>query len=487
MNKRFLCTALILPLLIHAQSEYSKGIKWTTDLSWEQVKQKAKTENKYIFIDAYTTWCGPCKMMDKYVYSNDTVGDFFNEHFIAVKAQMDVTDKDEQMIKDWYDDAASIKAEYMIEAYPSLLFLSPDGKIVQKEQGYSPAENLVAIAQEALTPGKTYNDPYTEYKRLVKEYKEGTKRYESMAYMIRTAMKLNDMNLVKELAREHKAYYLADSNEAARYSKENIELWASYSLTSNSRLFQLFKKNGSIIDKVMGEPGFAINVIDKTIQTEVVDSFFRMQKGETTTTTGKKVRNSEVMFMRLPIWKDGHIEPDYVEADWKKLNSMINKKFSQSDAERNVLTARIRWYQQHQNMQAASKVKLMKLEKYPPNNVSTQANYINNGIGWQTFLYATDKSLLEKAAKWMAKVVETAPTNDVFLDTYANLLYKTGRTEEAIQWEEKALAVVNPANEELKETYRNVIAQMKKGEPTYLKDGAIWVSTPSQTPAASNR
>src|SRR6266540_4082157 len=72
-----------LPFLLMAQSfdsaQHYNGIKWVTGLTWQQVKQKAKAENKYIFLDIFTTWCGPCKMMEKNVYSNDTVGDFFNQ------------------------------------------------------------------------------------------------------------------------------------------------------------------------------------------------------------------------------------------------------------------------------------------------------------------------------------------------------------------------------------------------------------------------
>src|SRR5687768_11107058 len=102
--KRFLCLlTLCLPVVIHGQEE--KGIKWTTGISWQQVKEKAKQENKYIFIDAFTTWCGPCKMMDKNVYANDTVGDYFNQHFISVKAQMDKSKNDNEQVQSWYNDA----------------------------------------------------------------------------------------------------------------------------------------------------------------------------------------------------------------------------------------------------------------------------------------------------------------------------------------------------------------------------------------------
>lgn len=486
--KQFLCTwILILPVLVLAQGEDTEGIKWITGLSWDQIKQKAQQEHKYIFVDAYTTWCGPCKMMDNTVYPNDTVGDFFNKHFISVKAQMDQTENDEKDIRDWYNDANTIKGKYMVEAYPSLIFLTPRGEMIHKEEGYKSVQKIISVGNLVLTPGKVYNDPYIEYKTLVDEYKQGIKCYEKMAYMINTAMKLKDIDLVKKLADEHRNYYLADSNRELRYTKENIQLWASYSLTSKSRLFQLFSKNRDTIDKIMGRTGYATNVVSRTIQTEVVDSFFRMQRDETITVTGKKIPNSEIMFMRLPQRQDGRIEPDYVEADWKKLRKMIRNKFANEDTERNLLKARIRWYQQHQNMETAIKMKLIELDKYPPVNIEVVADEINNDMGWPAFLYVTNKGLLKKTTKWMAKVIEKRPTSDVLLDTYANLLHKLGRTEDGIRWEEKALSVVNPSDKGQKETYRSVIAQMKKGEPTYLKDGAIWVRTCLNASIEANR
>src|SRR4051812_34660552 len=65
------------------------GITWVDNLNWQQVLKKAKKEKKYIFVDCFTTWCGPCKKMDKVVYTNDSLGDFLNAKFISVKLQMD--------------------------------------------------------------------------------------------------------------------------------------------------------------------------------------------------------------------------------------------------------------------------------------------------------------------------------------------------------------------------------------------------------------
>jgi uncharacterized protein YyaL (SSP411 family) len=50
---------------------------------------KAKKENKLIFVDAYASWCGPCKLMVKNIFPLKTVGDYYNSHFINAKIDME--------------------------------------------------------------------------------------------------------------------------------------------------------------------------------------------------------------------------------------------------------------------------------------------------------------------------------------------------------------------------------------------------------------
>ncbi len=110
-------------LLIFARVE-GQGIKFEEGLSWHLIKEKAKKENKYIFMDCYTTWCAPCKAMDKYVFQDKSVGDLFNDRFISVKFQMDRTATDDEAIKSRYADAATVSGEYKVFSYPSYLFSS---------------------------------------------------------------------------------------------------------------------------------------------------------------------------------------------------------------------------------------------------------------------------------------------------------------------------------------------------------------------------
>ena len=74
---RYLLLLQLLLIYFLSQAQKSDGIKFEEkELTWEGVKQKAKNENKYIFIDAYTTWCGPCKYMSNYIFPQKEVGDF---------------------------------------------------------------------------------------------------------------------------------------------------------------------------------------------------------------------------------------------------------------------------------------------------------------------------------------------------------------------------------------------------------------------------
>ena len=53
--------------------------------SWKEILEIAKKENKLVFVDNYTSWCGPCKKMVSEVFPLKEVGDFYNANFICYK------------------------------------------------------------------------------------------------------------------------------------------------------------------------------------------------------------------------------------------------------------------------------------------------------------------------------------------------------------------------------------------------------------------
>lgn len=97
--------------------------------SFEEMLGKAQETGKHIFIDAYTDWCGPCKLMDTEVFSTTFVGDYINERFVSYKFEVE---------KDSLGQQLAMK--FGISGYPSFIVLHPNGKLRLVTLGYNDAE-----------------------------------------------------------------------------------------------------------------------------------------------------------------------------------------------------------------------------------------------------------------------------------------------------------------------------------------------------------
>jgi thiol:disulfide interchange protein len=106
------------------------------NLSLEDAKKLAKKTNKLIFIDVYAAWCGPCKMMAKGPFQEEKVGKVYNEKFINLKID---AEKD--------PDGEFVSRAYGVRAYPTLLFINSEGKLVKNIIGYQKAEDLLMHAE----------------------------------------------------------------------------------------------------------------------------------------------------------------------------------------------------------------------------------------------------------------------------------------------------------------------------------------------------
>ena len=75
-------TNIFLLLIFVPAFSFAQGIEFFHG-SFQEAKELAARENKIIFVDAYTTWCGPCKRMAKMVFPQAVVGDYFNANLLC--------------------------------------------------------------------------------------------------------------------------------------------------------------------------------------------------------------------------------------------------------------------------------------------------------------------------------------------------------------------------------------------------------------------
>jgi thioredoxin-related protein len=448
--KKLFSMLIFLPLLLKAQEN---GIHFEQGLSWKQIKEKAKKEHKYIFADCYTTWCGPCKEMEKEVYPDSKVGDYFNTHFISAKVQLDRTINDDEHQKRWYKDADAIQREYGIPAYPTFLFFSPEGKLINKEVGFKGANDFLAIGEKTTAPG--YTPPYQRFYTLLKKYQQGSRDYEIMPALIDTSRFIGLGDLSDSISGVY-LNYLQNAKDQELYSKANIQFLASYIKGSKSIFFHVFYPDQNRVDSVMNERGYAQLIVDRIIRDEEIDPPLHTSHYGMKSSAGS---------------------PKQPEPDWGQLIKKIQDKYPGDYGERLIAVAKVDWFSDQHDWGNCAKAFTDYILKYPAiSDDESQNMFINSICDGTIFKWSIDKEQIDAAIEYLGNMIENRlkkkndkPVNLFFIDTYANLLYKADRGDDAINWEEKAkkLGIETGLPNGYMDEILSRLGKMKNGEPTW--------------------
>ncbi len=98
----------------------------------------AKAQKKPVFIDFYTTWCGPCKQMDREVFRNRKVANFHNKEFINYKVDCEK------------GNGRNLASIFNIRAYPTLLFVDHKGNVLERHEGMAYPTKLLDMGEKAI-------------------------------------------------------------------------------------------------------------------------------------------------------------------------------------------------------------------------------------------------------------------------------------------------------------------------------------------------
>lgn len=124
-------------------SAQSAGINFLHGVTWAEAVSKAKAENKLIFIDFYTQWCGPCMNMAQTVFSLPTVGYYYNNTFVNLKI-----DAEE-------GEGVTLAKKYGVRSYPTYAFIDPaTEEIVHRSSSRQSAEQFIQTGKDATIPAQ---------------------------------------------------------------------------------------------------------------------------------------------------------------------------------------------------------------------------------------------------------------------------------------------------------------------------------------------
>ncbi|OIR01338.1 thioredoxin [mine drainage metagenome] len=116
----------------------NNGIQFI-ESDWNKALQEAKKQNKLVFLDAYASWCGPCKLLKSTTFRNKEAGEFFNSNFINVAVDMEK------------GDGPALLEKFGVTAFPTLIIADADGNIVTYTMGYMGHKELIDFGKHGLT------------------------------------------------------------------------------------------------------------------------------------------------------------------------------------------------------------------------------------------------------------------------------------------------------------------------------------------------
>jgi len=442
---------LIIPALLFSILSFSQGIVFEQG-TWKEVLAKAQQTNKPIFVDIFTTWCGPCKQMSSNIFPLETVGKVFNENFICYQIDAEK------------GEGIAIAKKYGVKAYPTYLFIKGDGNLFYLTVGSMPEKNFIAVSKTAL---EEMNDP----KPLTIWDKEYIVKKNDPAFLLDYMKKRSKFGLSNDMIFDE---YLKMIPEEERASKT---------------VFDYYFKEG----RNMKVTSFAYENLQKNYQKFIMGLFGNvyiiLMNGVTNTvneaaaTKNEKLLATAILaYDQLP--KSIYPEKDEVYMQYYKATGETDKylKYALSFANNHLMKMKVdsltkvddRNYKMMEGKiksgifgKILDSVQLAGLLSASANMERMKVGQGLNAISWYIFKKVTDKNILQEALGFSKRSLEFLPDNAAFLDTYANLFYKLGLKQEAITNEKEALRLADKKDVEGYKGMEETLRKMNAGEKTW--------------------
>jgi len=234
-------TLLFLLNILLTIPVFSQGISFFEG-TWKEAMDKAKKEDKLLFVDAFAKWCGPCKAMAKNVFTQQKVGDYFNSNFINLKLDMEEA------------DGITFGHKYPVSAYPTLYFIDGDGKVIKMVKGGQQPDGLINLGAEALKNVDRSGDFSAKYEAGERDYELVYKYVKALNQAGKPSLKISNeyLNSNPAITEEQKLLFILEA-----------------AVDADSRIFDKFLDEKSKILKLTDEKSYtskAMKACDVAVQ-----------------------------------------------------------------------------------------------------------------------------------------------------------------------------------------------------------------------------
>lgn len=428
---------------------------------WKSVREKAIKEKKLIYLDVYTTWCGPCKMMARNYFPNEKAGALYNKHF--VNYQLDAEK----------GEGIAVAGEYNVTGYPTNLFLEAStGKIVYRTSGM-PTE-LEGFLENANTAIEESKDPM-DAEAYDKKFASG---------------KYDEAFIKKYLRKNHR---LGKDNDAVldaylqKFSGSDVSdstllLLSDYQSGIDNTGYMVMRTNSTRIDKLMKRPGhfeeasssYFSHSIRKAIDAKSEKDFDRLlarvEEFDKDDPKGMRHYYQEQFYQAM-----GQDDKLYaINVEYANYIAGLSKEevARQSQKQMESARAQIKWQLEQMNTPPEQIEALLQKNLDRPDikygKEITYANQLNN-MAWDVYEKnnkgTVDKEKVTQASVWAKKGMELSEVSDdswvAIADTYAHLVALLGDKKTAREVEQRAIDKAKAAGRTDMADYEQFIKELE--------------------------
>ena len=394
--------------------------------SFEEAAQEAKRQDKLIFIDFYTVWCGPCKSMSNRVFPHEDVGEYFNETFICCK--LDAEREGKELAK-----------KYGVSSYPTLLFIKANGEVMSKTSGVISAETLIELGKNTVA---VMNDP-NSVMNLKKRYEAGDRDEQFLRSYIE---KMSENKLDPGAALEE---YLKVQKSMKEGSSKMMEFLMTYSdffilggeaeriLKTNEKEYMDIatdveeKKVSLIYSKMMNRAhSEALDNKDVAMYELFVDRWLKLPE---------KPYYQDYNDLRLDLMLLKGNMKDYKKEAITYLDSIVDTRSADQVREEDEK----RYEDYCKKNPENGYVQMMVKNSYKNLDAKLQTKAILK-VGNQLMKNGLKRKDFKHFPKWIEHGKLLLPDNYEMVNFEANVLYREGKKEKAIELKRKVLGMINP-------------------------------------------
>lgn len=354
------------------------------DLPFKDLIAKAKKEKKIVFIDAYASWCGPCKMMEKNVFTQKSVGDYFNTNFVNARFDMEK------------GEGRDIAAKYGVRSYPTYLFLNGDGELVSQNYGYMEESLFLSMAQDV-------NAPNNKKGSLKERFAQGEKDPEFLI----NVMKLTSTSDF-EFAKKASERYFENKKKTDELSKDDIGYLLFFLKSVEDPNYKIFISRKAEIIKFLPEDTYK-QFDDQLKLSKIMD--------ESIDQKNKKINDAYFLEKAIPL-------------------------IGEYDAKTRLNQTKLSFYEQNANFSEYEKTAL----EYYKNSDSFDSNDLLKAA-WIFSDHVKTSTSLKKAVEWAEKSVMRGETSENTY-ILARLYFLTGNMEMAKTYAEMSKKLALQANKD---------------------------------------